>query len=154
MLRNVLVSRSIQYFFSVIVSVNPFGLTNFRYILTSFELPSERFSILLSFFGSFNSCVALSFEFILQQSNTVLSIPYTSILCPTHSISDFKKFGFVFAQSIPFVSSFVNTSISSRLCCSFVPLVTTNMSSNHSGCLFSSVWSIFSWNMVGMSAKP
>ena len=71
-------------------------------------------------------------------------IPFWSILWPIHSISVLKISDLPSINQYPAFSSLVKTSVSSLLCCSLEPFVTTIMSSNHPGCLCSNVWSIFS----------
>ena len=90
-----------------------------------------------SLLGHFKSFIAIS----LSCSGL---IPFWSIQWPIYSISVLKNSD-LFSQSLysKFYSR-VRMSFSSFLCCSFEPLVTTFMSADLAGCLFSSVWSIFS----------
>ena len=131
MLVCVLPSISIRSFFSVAVSSYRFGRKGYQYILISIEWLPEMILVLFRFLA----------VLVLLWLTACLEV----VGCRPGQICDL---------SIQSFSSLVRTSINSILCSSFDPLVTTMMSSNHAGCLLSSVWSIFSWKTVGISAKP
>ena len=57
------------------------------------------------------------------------------------------------ASCIRFFPTLDKTAISSFLCCSFQPLVTSTMLSHHAACLLSNVCSVCLWKTVGKRAK-
>ena len=132
-------SKSTYYSFSVTVSNYLFGWKGCQCISTITEWPPEMILAL------FRCSVVL-----------VLFLPVTFPTFPTvgfrpHQSGDrsihnsvLKNSDFLSLNLYPAFSSLVRTSISFFVCSSLEPSVTMIISSNHAGCLFSSVWSIFS----------
>ena len=131
MLVLILPSISIQYLSSKFVSGYPFVLINYQYIWTDTGwLPKNILGLSRCWFVTSFSAISLSCNDLIL---------FWSILLPIHSISVLKSSDLVSLSLYPAFSSRVRTSTNSFLDCSFDFSVTTIMSSNHAGCLLSSV---------------
>ena len=99
------------------------------------------------FSGGFNLSLASTFS-------SFGFIPFSFISCPSHFVSFKKNSDFFLLARNPAFSNLSRTLNSFFSWSCLLPRVTMIMSSNHAGVQYSSVRSIFSWKIVGMSARP
>ena len=116
-------------------------------ILPNLVSPRGMISVFFVFFGGFKFSIASTFS-------SIGLIPFSFISCPSHFVWFKKNSDFLLLARYPAFSSLFNISNSFLSWSCLLPRVTTIMSSSHAGVLYSSVWSIFSWNVVGLSARP
>ena len=129
-------------FLSTSVCADRFSIYFYKYCIA----PKKDFNS-FSFFG-------ISIIVIASSLSCKGRIPFWSVLCPIHSAPLLKNSHFFGFSLYPAFSNFFIVSLISASCFFALPLVTIIMSSNQAGCLNSSVLSIRSWKIVGISASP
>ena len=115
-------------------------------ILQGIVLHREKISVVFRFSVCFNSSIAFT-------SSLFGLIPVSSISCPSRLVLFRKSSDFLSLARYPAFSNFFSTS-NYFLCSLRSPRVTTVVTPCHAGVEYSNVRSIFSWKIVGMSARP